>query len=217
MEELRPSLRPLEYEAGRIIFEEGEPVFGVYLINRGKVKLAKRSPGGRRQILKLVGPGEILGEEALFHEPVYSAHARALERTETGFVTIEELRAFLEAHPRVALKLLEHLSQEIKGFQNKLLETSYESSLERIARLLLSIADKWGEEGDGGLYIGVRLSRRELAELAGVASETASRLLARLREREILALDGARIIILDRERLEELAEPLCVDLRESLL
>lgn len=205
--ELAPLLKPLDYEEGQIIFEEGEPVFGVYLINRGKVKLAKRSLGGRRQILKLVGPGEILGEEALFHEQLYSAYARTLEPTGTDFVTVKELHAFLEAHPRVALKLITQLAREIKGLQSKLLETSYESSLGRIASLLLSISDKWGEPEDGGLYIGVKLSRTELAELAGIASETASRLLARLRERGAIALSGPRIIILDRARLETLTEP----------
>ncbi|MFQ6116827.1 MAG: Crp/Fnr family transcriptional regulator [Candidatus Bipolaricaulia bacterium] len=217
LEEIDPLVRPIEYEEGRIIFEEGEPVFGVYLLSRGKVKLAKRSPDGRKQILKLVGPGEILGEEVLFHERTYSAYARALERSRTYFVTIEEFRGFLKTHPAVAIRLIEHLSQEIKGFQNKVLETSYGSSLERVSRLLLAIADRWGEEEDGGLYIGLELSRVELAELAGIASETASRLLTRLQERGILALAGSKIIILDHTRLKGLTEPLCVDLKESLL
>lgn len=217
-EEIEPLVRPIGYEKGRIIFEEGEPVFGVYLLSQGKVKLAKRSADGRRQILKLLGPGEILGEEVLFHEQTYSAYARALERARTYFVTIDEFRGFLKTHPSVAIRLIEHLSQEIKGFQNKVLETSYGSSLERVSRFLLAIADRWGEEEeDGGLYIGLELSRSELAELAGIASETASRLLTRLRERGILALSGSKIIILDRERLESLTEPLCVDLKESLL
>lgn len=211
LEELTPLVRPLEYEEGQIIFEEGEPVFGVYLINYGKVKLAKRTLGGRRQILKLIGPGEILGEEALFHEQYYSAHARALEPTATGFVTVKELHRFLEAHPRVAVKLIAQLAREIKGFQSKLLETSYESSLGRVANLLLSIGEKWGEEEDGGLYIGVKLSRTELAELAGIASETASRLLARLRERGIITLDGPRIIIGDWGRLAALTSAVCFD------
>jgi len=215
LEELDPLVRPIEYEKGRIIFEEGEPVFGIYLLSQGKVKLAKRSADGRKQILKLIGPGEILGEEALFHDRIYSAYARALEWTRAYFVTLEEFYQFLKAHPKVAIRLLEHLSQEVKGFQNKVLETSYGSSLERIARLLLAIADRWGEEADSGLYIG--LERAELAELVGIASETASRLLARLKERGILALSGSRIVILDRPRLEALTEPLCVDLKESLL
>lgn len=217
LEKLRPLVRHIEFGNGRIIFEEGEPVFGVYLLSQGKVKLAKRSAGGRKQILKLVGPGEILGEEVLFHDQTYSAYARALERTGAHFVTVREFQDFLQDHPGVAIRLLERLSQEIKGFQDKLLEACYGSSLERIARLLLAIADRWGEAGDGGLYIGLELSRAELAELAGVANETASRLLARLRRRGILALSGSKIYILDRARLEGLTEPLCVELKESLL
>lgn len=217
LEELGLRARYIEYDGGQIIFEEGEPVFGVYLINQGKVKLAKRSLGGRKQILKLIGPGEILGQEVLFHEDAYPAYARALERTTAYFVTVGEFRDFLGHHPQVAIRLIEHLAQELKGFQNKVLEAAYGSGLERIARLLLAIADKWGEAEDGELYIGIDLSRAELAELAGIASETASRLLARLRERGILALSGSKVIILDRARLEALTEPLCVDLKEILL
>lgn len=217
LEEIAPLVRQLRFEEGRIIFEEGEPVFGVYLISQGKVKLVKRSAGGRKQILKLVGPGEILGQEVLFHDQTYSAYARALEWTRAYFVTVEEFQDFLQARPQIAIKLLQRLSQEVKGFQDKMLEASYGSSLERIARLLLAIADRWGEDGDEGIYIGLELSRMELAELAGIANETASRMLARLRRRGILTLSGSKIVILDRARLEGLTEPLCVELKESLL
>lgn len=217
LEEIAPVVRSLQFERGRIIFEEGEPVFGVYLISEGKAKLVKRTAGGRKQILKVVGPGEILGEEVLFHDQTYSAYARVLEQTGAYFVTVEEFQDFLQAHPQIAFKLLQRLSQEVKGFQDKVLEASYGSSLERIARLLVAIADRWGEDEDEGIYIGLQLSRTELAELAGIANETASRMLARLRRRGILSLSGSKIVILDQARLEGLTEPLCVELKESLL
>jgi len=215
--EISPHLLPQSFGEGQLIFEEGEPGLGVYLLTQGKVKLAKRSTGGRRQILKLVGPGEILGEEVLFHGEGYSGYARALEPTRAYYVSTGDLARFLKEHPEIAIKLIERLSLEIKGFQNKLLEASYGSSLERVARLLLAIADRWGVEEDGGLYIGVKLSRAELAELAGIASETASRLLARLKDRGAIEISGPKILITDRKRLESLSEPLCVNLKESLL
>jgi len=215
--ELAPFLTPQRFAAGEVIFEEDEPGTGVYFLISGKVKLAKRSSGGRRQILKLVGPGEILGEEVLFSGEGYGGYAKALEPVRAYYVSIKTLAQFLSEHPRVATRLIEHLAREIKGFQDKILETSYGSSLERIARLLLAIADRWGVEEDGKLYIGVQLSRTELAELAGIANETASRLLSRLRDRGMIDFIGAKIFILDRERLENLTKPLCVDLKEILL
>lgn len=215
--ELRPFLRPISYEKGSIIFEEGEPAFGVYLIERGKVKLAKRLASGHCQILKLAGPGEILGEGILFQAESYNAYAKTLEETKVHFIRTDDLLGFLKRHPAVAIKIIEKLALEIKGFQNKVLEASYEGGLEKVARILLAIAERWGKREDGGLYIGVELSRAELAEMAGLASETASRILSRLREREVLSLVKHKIIIKDEERLRKLMEPLCVSLKESLL
>ena len=215
--ELAPFLTPQHFAPGEVIFEEGEPGTGVYLLVSGKVKLAKRSSGGRRQILKLVGPGEILGEEVLFSGEGYGGYAKVLEPVRAYYVSTKTLAQFLREHPGVATRLIEHLAREIKGFQDKILEASYGSSLERVARLLLAIADRWGVEEDGKLYIGVQLSRAELAELAGIANETASRLLGRLRDRGMIDFSGAKIFIVDRERLENLTKPLCVDLRAILL
>jgi CRP/FNR family transcriptional regulator len=215
--EIRAMSRPITYEKGEIIFQEGEPAFGFYIICSGKVKLAKHSLGGKRQILKLLGPGEMLGEKTMFDREVYTAYAKTLEKTKVNFLEREAFIDFLRRYPSVSFKIIEKLSRELKGFQSKLIETSYEGSAERLARLLLLMSEDYGMEEDGGLYIGVDLSRTELAEMAGISPETAIRTLSRMKERGIIALKGHKIYILDKESLSEIAEPFQVALRENLL
>lgn len=225
LEDLRPSViervrgmtRTLYYPKGEIIFQEGEKAFGLYIVCTGKVKLAKHAPHGKTQILKLLGPGELLGEETMFDRDVYASYARTLEDSTLHFIEREPLLELLRRHPEVALRFIRKLAQEIKGFQDKLIETSYEGSLERVSRLLLLIAAKYGIETERGLDIGMELTRQELAELAGISTETAIRILSRLRDRGLIQLEGHRIYLLDREALSDLAEPFLATLQENVL
>ncbi len=214
---IRRMSRRLHYPKGEVIFQEGEPAFGLYIICSGKVKLAKHSIRGKKQILKLLGPGEILGEKTLFDREVYTAYAETLEETTLHFIERAPFIEFLRDHPEVALKLIEKLARELKAFQDKLMEASYEGSLERLARLLLLMGKQYGVQTEKGLDLGVELSRQELAELAGIATETAIRMLSRLKDRGLIALEGSKIYIVDREGLSELAEPFLITLKENLL
>lgn len=215
--ELAGLLRPIEYDKDEVIFQEGEPAFGLYIICRGRVKLTKRSSKGKRQILKLVGPGEFLGEKTMFDQEVYTAFAKTLEPTKLYFVERGAFLDFLLRHPQVAINLIEKLARELKSFQSRLLEISYEGSTERLARLLLKVGEVCGVKEDRRFYLGVELSRAELAEMAGISTETAIRTLSRLREGGLVELEGHKIYIRDREGLERLAQPSSALTRENRL
>lgn len=214
---LQETSRTYEIPRGEIVFREGEPAFGIYIICQGKVKLAKHSLKGKIQILKLLGPGEILGEKTLFDREVYTAYAQALEDTRVHFVERAPFVTLLREHPEISIQFIEKLSRELKGFQDKLMETSYEGGLERLSRLLSMMARQYGVETDQGIDIGVKLSRQELAELVGVSTETAIRLLSRMKDRGLIAMDGPTIVITDRDGLNRIAEPFLVSLKENLL
>jgi CRP-like cAMP-binding protein len=209
LKELRAMARPVSYDKGELIFQEGEPAFGFYVICTGKVKLAKYSPTGKKQILKLLGPGEILGEKTMFDREVYTAYAQTLEPTRMNFYQREPFIAFLEKYPKV--------SREIKAFQDRLIETSYGGSEERLARLLLMMAQVYGTQEERGMYVGVDLSRSELAELAGISTETAIRTLSAFKERGYVDLEGHKIYLRDRESLSKIAEPFEIRLKENLI
>lgn len=207
----------VSYEAEETVFQEGALPFGVYIVCRGKVKVVEKSANGKRQILKLLRSGEILSEESLFSDGGYISFARTLEPSTLAFIPKEKFLQFIKDHPSVAFKLLEKLARELVAFRSKLVEVAYGSSEERLVRLLLAIGRKFGRPERGQLDLGLDLSRAELAELAGIAPETAIRTLARLREAKLIQLEGHRIILLDPEGLQRLARPLPIAVRENLL
>ena len=206
LEKLRESTRKIKYGQGEIIFQEGAPAFGFYLIFEGMVKLVKRSMRAKSQILKIAGPGEILGETTLFDKGSHNAYAKTLESVVVGFIERGDFFYFLERHPKTIFRLYERLSEELKAFQNKLAERSYSSSKERLARLILYLGKS-----------GVELSRAELAEMAGVSSKTAIRTLSELEGRGIIAIESRKIKILREDYLLKIMEPFPVDLHANLI
>jgi CRP/FNR family transcriptional regulator len=206
VQKLRESARKIKYGRGEIIFQEGAPAFGFYLVFEGMVKLVKRSMRAKSQILKIVGPGEILGETTLFDKGSHNAYAKTLEPVIVGFIERGDFFYFLERHPKTIFRLFEKLSEELKAFQNKLAERSYSSSKERLARLILHLGTS-----------GVELSRAELAEMAGVSSKTAIRTLSELESRGIIAIESRKIKILREEYLQKIMEPFSNELNPNLI
>ncbi len=206
LEKLQESTRRIKYGRGEIIFQEGAPAFGFYLVFDGMVKLVKRSMRAKSQILKIVGPGELLGETTLFDKGSHNAYAKTLEPVIVGFIERGDFFYFLERHPKTIFRLYEKLSEELKAFQNKLAERSYSSSKERLARLILHLGKS-----------GVELSRAELAEMAGVSSKTAIRTLSELESRGIIAIESRKIKILREEYLQKIMEPFSVSLDPNLI
>jgi len=203
---LQESVRTITYDRGETLFPEGAPAFGFYLVFEGMDKLVKRSMRAKSQILKIVGPGEILGETTLFDKGSHNAFAKTLEAVTVGFIERGDFFYFLERHPRTVFRLYEKLAVELKAFQNKLAERSYASSKERLARLILHL----------GTY-GVELSRAELAEMSGVSTKTAIRTLGELESRGIISIEGRRILILREEYLRKILEPSAGDLAPNLI
>jgi len=206
LNKLQESVRKINYGRGEIIFQEGAPAFGFYLIFDGMVKLVKRSTRAKSQILKIAGPGEILGETTLFDKGSHNAYAKTLDHVVVGFIERGDFFYFLERHPKTIFRLYEKLSEELKAFQNKLAERSYSSSKERLARLILHLGKS-----------GVELSRAELAEMAGVSSKTAIRTLSELESRDIIAIESRRINILREDYLQKIMEPFSVDFNPNLI
>ena len=216
-EELRPLMRPLELAAGETVFHEGMPSFGLYILCEGKIKLAKHTRGGHSQILKLLGPGEILGEKTLFDGETYTCYAKTLEPSRLMFIPRDDFLAFVRRHPEVAIRLVEKLARELKAFGDKLVEIASRSAKERVARVLLELARAFGKKTPEGLDIGLELQRAELAEMASISTETAIRILSELSDRGIVALQGHRIIIRKPDSLRAMAHPFRTYLRENLL
>lgn len=219
LKNLRRMMKSLNYRPGETLFQEGTTAFGVYIVCKGIVKLVKYSMDGKEQILKLIGPGEILGEKTMLDGSVYTAFAQSLTDTHTKFIDRAAFMTFLKKNPQVSLKIMEKLSRELKGFQTKLLEVAYTSSSSRLARLLLELGKKFGHENGGGKTVieNTELRRSDFAGMIGISTETAIRALSEFRKRNLISLHGRKIEILNEETLKDMAEPSLVKLKENLI
>jgi CRP/FNR family transcriptional regulator len=207
--ELAPEdLRALAAEArvrrlskGELLFLEGEPVRGLFVVGKGLVKVYKLDPEGRKQVvLHVEGPGRFLAEVALFLErPTYPASAEALEESEVLALPKERFFQLLEERPQLARSLIRYLARRQERLLHLLDRPVFHEVRERLCEFLL---ERLAEEGQG-----FRLpTNPELAALLGTVPEAVSRNLGELYRRGLIRLRGRRVEVPDPGALESLVK-----------
>lgn len=189
------------YEKGNLIFREGNRPCGAYCIVHGSVKLYYLGDDGTEQIIRIAGPGEMLGLASLFSEEVYSHSAEALEPTTVCFLEKSVLLPLVVRNPTAALNSIRKLGLELIEAQRRIYNLATKSSDERLADLLLEFSSRYSRDGEFELP----LSRKELAEYIGTAPETVTRLLTYLQDKKIIQISGRKIKILNKQKLLSLA------------
>jgi len=195
--------RSLEYETGQTLFPQGAPLYGYSIICEGAVKLVRRLREGKKIIVAILGPGDILGLSAT-RQGQFALEAQAVEKTRVGFIDKGDFVRLLEKYPRLAAALVQKLSEEVAHLQERVFATARQSARSKLAYLLLQLASSHGRPHSQGTLIDLTLSRSELAGMAGVARETASVTLSQLKSRGLIAYKGRKILILDEAGLEAL-------------
>jgi CRP/FNR family transcriptional regulator, polysaccharide utilization system transcription regulator len=192
------------YKPRQVIFHEGGPTTGLYLVCHGQVKLYHSDRFGRDHILEVAGAGAVLGEVPFNGDRGLSTSAEALTESQLCFLPRERLLGFLERHPAVAVRLLGELSYELASARRKVRDLALKGAESRLAGLLLQLAGAAGDVSSGK-RLELRYGRRELAEMIGVSTETAIRLLAKLSKKRIIRLDRRDVVIADAEKLTKVA------------
>jgi CRP/FNR family transcriptional regulator len=188
------------YKKGQTLFNEGSYPFGVYCINDGKVKLSHLGDDGKEQIIRLLRGGDVLGYRALLSGERYSASAIALEDTQVCFIPKELFISVLKNDTGLAFEMMKLLSDELHKAEVKLTHLAQKPIRERLAETLLFIKETYGYEADG-ITLSVRLSREEIANLVGTATESTIRLLSEFKKDGMVELDGKKIKILRQKEL----------------
>lgn len=193
------------YKKHQIIFHEDNPCQGFYILRSGRVKLTKSSRTGRQQIIKLVKPADIIGEDAVFGNIPYAFTAEAMEDSEICFVNKDDFFRYLKERPDIALKVMSILSGELRAARAQMIDMALKDARERMASLILSLADEYGKARDEGISLGVSLTRAELAEMIGVSQETAIRLLSEFKENGLIKTNRRQITIVNEEKVRMMA------------
>ncbi|WP_243392506.1 Crp/Fnr family transcriptional regulator [Solitalea longa] len=190
----------ITFNKGEEIFVEGDRPFGIYCIHKGKIKLSKHGESGKEQIVRFAKESDVLGYRALLGNEVYDCSAIALEATEVCFIPKKDFFQIFDNSPSLSLNLVKLLSSDLKRAENKLTDIAQKPVRERIAENLLVLKETFGEDEDSGC-IKIILSREEIANLTGTATETAIRLLSELKTDRLIEFVGKKIKILNAKEL----------------
>lgn len=189
---------------GEPIFEEGESVNGIYCIKDGVCKLSKLSANGKDQIVKLVKPGELLGQRSMISDEPTNLSAVALEDMEVCFIPKSEILGFFNNNNQFSMNVMKTICGDLKESDDHMVSMAQKTVKQRLAESLLYLEDTFGKNEDGSLHI--QLSREELAGMIGTATESCIRLLSEFAKNGLVNLNGKRISILDKNKLKRMAE-----------
>lgn len=190
---------------GESLFTEGEKAEGFYLLAQGSLKLCKISPDGREKVLHMVHPVETFAEAAFFGDGCYPAEARGVEKGEVLYFPRHSFMGLLERDPRFSMNLIASLSLLLRRFARQIEELSFADAPSRLASYLVELASRKATTFQGKTYLELDMRKGELASRLGTVSETLSRTFRKLKEDGILEVDGSKVIVLNLERLKQLA------------
>jgi CRP/FNR family cyclic AMP-dependent transcriptional regulator len=206
VERLAPFAVTAHYPRGAVLFAEGQPSRGVFILCSGRVKLFTASSNGRAFVLRFANPGEILGLAGTLSRQPYEAWAEATQPTETRFVERRDLVQVMRRHGDVAVEVATRLGESYySAIAGVRVMGHSRSASQKLATFLL---DWW--EGNCGFYdpdAGALFTstHEDIAEVIGVSRETVTRVLSRFKKRGLIQWKGCNLFLADRVALKSSA------------
>jgi CRP-like cAMP-binding protein len=193
------------FAKGETLFSEGDKAEGFYLLASGALKLCKISPDGREKVLHMVHPVETFAEAAFFGDGSYPAEARGVEKGEVIFFPRGSFMGLLERNPRFSMNLIASLSLLLRRFARQIEELSFADAPSRLASYLIDLAARKSTSFQGRTYLELDMRKGELASRLGTVSETLSRTFKKLKDEEVIEVDGNKVTVLNMEKLKMVA------------
>jgi CRP-like cAMP-binding protein len=185
-----------------MIFNEGDKGDGLYMVEKGKIKVFKLSYEGKEQILHIYGPGNTFGEVPVFEGKNFPASSMALEKSLVIFLPRDKFVKEITATPGLGMTLLADLSRRLREFTIQIENLSLKEVPARIAAYILTLS----QEQNNKTKVSLPISKAQLSNLIGTTPETVSRILKKMMDSSLIEVQGKTILINDLEGLEELSE-----------
>ena len=183
---------------GEFVLWEGDGPDWFYMVAEGRVKVLKHSSLGKEFIIAFFGPGEMFGEVAVFENKPYPASVQTVAETKVLGIRRQDFLSFLAHRPEVALRVINVLGGRLRDAQGRLRDIAGERVEQRLARTLLMLSSKLGPT--------IPFTRQEIADMAGTTTETAIRVMSRLKDGGIIRSLRGKTIIIDETKLRLLSE-----------
>ena len=194
------------YKKGQTIFYEGMMPTGIYCLHSGKIKISKRGNDGKEQIVRFVLEGGLLGIRSLMGGRKYSASATTLEESVVCYIDQKTFFKLTTKYPHISQCVMTLICALLEEAEAKMTSLAQKPVRERLAEGLLILDELFN--GEGGCKAdeqehALSLSREDLANLVGTATETVIRLLSDFKDEKFIEIEGRKVILLDKEGLKK--------------
>lgn len=191
------------YKKGELIFSEGALPKGLYVLQKGKVKLTQTGNAGKEQVVHLAKDGDIMGYRAILGNDRYSCSAVAMSDSQVCFLSKAVFIDLVKKNGEFAFAIIQLLSNELRDAEKNITSFAQRPVKERVVQSILWLVKSYGLDEENNINIVV--SREELSTLAGTTRETVIRVLTELQEERLIELSSKKIKILNKESLMRIA------------
>ncbi|MBS0009999.1 MAG: Crp/Fnr family transcriptional regulator [Bacteroidales bacterium] len=192
-----------QYRRGEILYEEGSRISGFYCINKGIIKIYKTGIDGKEQIIRFARPGDIISYRSVLSSEPACTTAKVIDEAGVCFIPAHILIDFVKKNPLFAMEVMKLTCHELGVANEYITDIAQKTVRERVAEILLHLVDDFGLDSES--YLRISLTREELANIVGTATESVIRLLSEFKSDRYIDLSGRKIKILDRKSLEKIS------------
>ncbi|MBK7711214.1 MAG: Crp/Fnr family transcriptional regulator [Bacteroidales bacterium] len=192
-----------QYKRGDILYQEGNRISGFYCINSGIIKVFKTGFDGKEQIIRFAKKGDIIAYRSVLSNELACTSAKVIEDCQVCFIPSEILISFIKTNPNFALELVKLACHELGEANSFITDIAQKTVRERLAEVLLFLVNDFGL--DNQQYLNISLTREELANIVGTATESVIRLLSEFKSDKLVELNGRRIKIVNTRGLEKIS------------
>lgn len=188
------------FNKGDIIYREGDHSNFIYLITKGAVKCHKLDTKGKELATSLYKEDDLFGYTSFTHNLPHKETATAIKKTKLVGLSILQLSEILKNNNKLAIALIDHLTDDLSHFKDQLLEMAYSSVNKKTANTILQFAEKINRRPNDP----IKISRNDLASVAGIATETFIRTLTNFKNQGLIKSEGRNIVVLDVDGLKQI-------------
>lgn len=186
-----------KYHKKETIFCEGDNPEFLYIIIKGIVKISKLAKDGREIVIEIIDQNDFFGALAVIKNIPYPANAIAVENSEIAKIPSKVFLSVMKKYPHIEAEILHHVTMRLKSGIESLKNIAIEDVSSRIAYQLLKLAKKYGRTIPEGVLIDIRITKQELADMTGTTTETAIRVISKLKKLEYLSEKDHKFVIKD--------------------
>jgi CRP/FNR family transcriptional regulator len=195
-----------QYQKNDYIFLEGEAPEALYIIMTGKVKVLRHSTDGKDVVLRVGGPGHLLGTVAVFDGGGYPGTAQVIEECTALVIARNDCLTLVNRYPIFALAVISDLGSRLRSSAEQIRSLAVERVEQRIARVLLKLAETAGSDSPEGRVIEMPLTRQDVADMTGTTVETAIRVMSKFRRLELIKTRRGKVVLVELAALQEISE-----------